>query len=475
MSDLGAACDSDHSGGKRVAPWSPHQRWMVRAAWIEKIMSKTNDTSNLATLEHHDTFADSELDAVTGGAAPKVTARSRIASWTQLRSRLDPMSPPLKIGSRMNLATPLVASASFCRTALGEWNAIDGSLMMALRSNAPHFWTWAAENAQKYLPPEALEFSGFVVGDAHHENFAHYFFGSSRVYVPNDFDDSGVAPFFLDLLKFVGVSHSVFRDEKKISTKLMLRSYISGLTGKRWAAGVPEFIAEDSGVSLAKLDQLYLEKIEKKTKAGNFLPDEGLTLWENISKADQKTFSDLEKTFFVDLLPKNYVIKHRSMFSKGDRGGSRGMVRYLYYLKNSDTEKEILEFKELGSPAVANYTKQLEHRLELAKDVVKTFWRSSLPNMFNITGDATKVFWMRPKLPNFIKLSHSDFKRNPNHFADLTYFIAFRLGVWHGSQLSSQRYANYLESNFEASILKSTDLINHYLDEARFLQKDPNK
>ena len=30
-------------------------------------MSKTNDTSNLATLEHHDTFADSELDAVTGG------------------------------------------------------------------------------------------------------------------------------------------------------------------------------------------------------------------------------------------------------------------------------------------------------------------------------------------------------------------------------------------------------------------------
>lgn len=40
-------------------------------------MSKTDDTSNLATLEHHDTFADSELDAVTGGADPKVTARSR--------------------------------------------------------------------------------------------------------------------------------------------------------------------------------------------------------------------------------------------------------------------------------------------------------------------------------------------------------------------------------------------------------------
>ena len=77
------------------------------------------------------------------------------------------------------------------------------------------------------------------------------------------------------------------------------------------------------------------------------------------------------------------------------------------------------------------------------------------------------------KLPNCIKLSHSDFKENSQHFADLAYFIAFKLGVWHGSQLRSQRYANYLEFNFEDSILKSTDLINHYLDEARALQKDP--
>jgi len=30
-------------------------------------MSKTNDTSNLATLEDHDALEDSELDAVNGG------------------------------------------------------------------------------------------------------------------------------------------------------------------------------------------------------------------------------------------------------------------------------------------------------------------------------------------------------------------------------------------------------------------------
>jgi hypothetical protein len=31
-------------------------------------MSKTNDTSKLATLEDHGTLADTELDAVTGGS-----------------------------------------------------------------------------------------------------------------------------------------------------------------------------------------------------------------------------------------------------------------------------------------------------------------------------------------------------------------------------------------------------------------------
>jgi hypothetical protein len=33
---------------------------------MEKIMSKSNDTSRPATLEDHDTLADTELDVVTG-------------------------------------------------------------------------------------------------------------------------------------------------------------------------------------------------------------------------------------------------------------------------------------------------------------------------------------------------------------------------------------------------------------------------
>jgi hypothetical protein len=37
---------------------------MSHAAWMEKIMSKTNETSN---LQYNDTLTDSELDAAIGG------------------------------------------------------------------------------------------------------------------------------------------------------------------------------------------------------------------------------------------------------------------------------------------------------------------------------------------------------------------------------------------------------------------------
>jgi hypothetical protein len=40
-----------------------------------KIMSRSNDSSNLATLDDHRPLADSELDAVSGGAFPIVMAQ----------------------------------------------------------------------------------------------------------------------------------------------------------------------------------------------------------------------------------------------------------------------------------------------------------------------------------------------------------------------------------------------------------------
>jgi hypothetical protein len=55
---------------------------------MEKIMSKTNDTSRPAALEDHHTLADSEFDAVTGGmlylGGTNSSAASGASVWCKL-------------------------------------------------------------------------------------------------------------------------------------------------------------------------------------------------------------------------------------------------------------------------------------------------------------------------------------------------------------------------------------------------------
>ncbi|MGB7455926.1 MAG: hypothetical protein WBM51_09600, partial [Pseudolabrys sp.] len=68
-----------------------------RLALMEKIMSKTNDTSNLATLEDHRPLADTELDAVTGGMLYLPgTVSNRDCYWIPVKDWItvkDPITP----------------------------------------------------------------------------------------------------------------------------------------------------------------------------------------------------------------------------------------------------------------------------------------------------------------------------------------------------------------------------------------------
>jgi len=67
MSDLVAASEPVHSDGESVAVVWPHQQRMVRTAWVETIMSKTNDTSKLGRASQVRELRDDELNAVSGG------------------------------------------------------------------------------------------------------------------------------------------------------------------------------------------------------------------------------------------------------------------------------------------------------------------------------------------------------------------------------------------------------------------------
>src|SRR5262245_46462719 len=73
MSDLAAGGEPFHSPTRCPARGCPHQRRMVRAAWMEKIVSKSNDTSNLGhgtKNQQGRELQDNELDTVVGGSDP---------------------------------------------------------------------------------------------------------------------------------------------------------------------------------------------------------------------------------------------------------------------------------------------------------------------------------------------------------------------------------------------------------------------
>jgi hypothetical protein len=51
---------------------------------MEKMMTKTNYKSNLATLDDHNTLADTELNAVTGGSIPGESCADNHRDWLEI-------------------------------------------------------------------------------------------------------------------------------------------------------------------------------------------------------------------------------------------------------------------------------------------------------------------------------------------------------------------------------------------------------
>jgi hypothetical protein len=348
------------------------------------------------------------------------------------------------------------------------WVETHGSLMMALRSNPCHFWAWSATNATKYLPTEILDESGWLTGDPHHENFAHVFIDGKRTYVLDDLDDSGYGPFFLDFLKFFSVSRSVTDNSAVLSTEAALTAYLAGLRGEKWTGAIPRLIQEDAEVSAAQLHEDYLKKIKKKTSDGEFDPAGGLTKWSEMSADQQTRFTDLENRYFKKYIPEQYTIKDRAFYTKEGRDGT---LRAWYYLKNGHDDRQILEFKEMSESALSEYQTQRGSEYERKRKVLQAYWGASLPPLFGVVGDAEHVFWMRPKFPTYIDFSNSSFHEDLAGFSELTYFISFKLGHWHGEQLKSGKYSQSIASNLKNLTSSVDKFTSDYLNVARARHK----
>lgn len=345
-----------------------------------------------------------------------------------------------------------------------------GSLMMALRSNSKHFWLWSSRHAAEILPKSLLKAEGLVAGDAHHENFFYIFSSGKRAYVLNDFDDSGIAPFFLDFLKFHAVAVSVNDKKPLIKTKKMLEAYISGLSGGTWTNGVPRFLQDEEAMTPDQVRARYLEKIRELTSDGEFEPLEGLTRYEDLTSERKAEMDRLEVAYFKAAIPRGFVIRDRAMFIKGTK-----KPRYWYYVQKSSEERHILEFKNLEAPAVALFQAQKQTALERGRGVLDVYWPDDIPEGFGFAGEGVDTYWVRPKLPSKINLDTQTFREDPDAFAELTYFIAFRMGQWHARQKPGSSYAKTLQDHPSRLAAAVDEFTAAYLEDARARQKEKAK
>jgi hypothetical protein len=140
-------------------------------------------------------------------------------------------------------------------------------------------------------------------------------------------------------------------------------------------------------------------------------------------------------------------------------------------LKNGHDDRQILEFKEMPESALSEYQTQRGSEYERKRKVLQAYWGLSLPPMFGVVGDAEHVFWMRPKFPAYIGFSNSSFHEDLAGFSELTYFISFKLGQWHGEQLKSGKYSQSIASNLKNLTSTVDKFTSDYLNVARALHK----
>jgi len=357
----------------------------------------------------------------------------------------------------------LPAAAQTCRD--GRWKKVDGSPMMALRSNSCHYWAWSATQAKNFLSRDMLGATVLVTGDAHHENFSHMNFGGSRKYVPNDFDDAGEAPALLELFKFLAVSRSVQDKEKDLPTEDVINAYLKGINNQRYD-GFPEWLEKDRSVTAAELAGDRHKDVDGREKDGEFKEKDDTVPWRSMPAAQRREFERLEQEAFASRLPRGFEVLDRAVKTKGERGGSSGLPRFWYLLRGSDGTKHILEFKELRQPAVWLYQEQRGSDLERLQQTLQIYWGRQLPPMFGAFQAGNRMFFMRAKLPNYTNFSADDFSSKERKFRELTGYIAFNLGRWHGTQLGARRVERL---GWEAGPLSETakKFVEEYLVDAR--------
>ncbi len=340
----------------------------------------------------------------------------------------------------------------------GQFDQVEVSkgLSQLIRSNTPQYWTYMKRRADLSSLKRYLPFEGILAGDPHMGNFTvlplRQLGGSRQMrFVNVDFDDAGRGPFVLDIVRYLIATKSI---RKQIKKRPLEKSYLAGLAGK--ALAPPKKVQALLLTPVAKYDAMAAQYAKKNSSKNGFKFKKG-EIEPYTAKIARSTIEHLfAAERVVDL-----AIRHE------ERGGSVDQLR-IWVLVGDKNSRRIMELKQYGNPAIANYQTQPPVQ-EWLNDVRQTFWPDLDGSAYDLVDlPGAGLFWIREKRVSLIDLPYSSKKSSDIAFVEaLAMYDANVLGLAHGRQAQAAPYRAIIEMDAEAFHDATEPVAKAYLGLAR--------
>lgn len=322
------------------------------------------------------------------------------------------------------------------------------NLSQLLRANNLHYWAWAKERSSQMQPAHDLLTEGFLVGDAHPENFNVLPVGPSPQqlkFVLSDLDDIGQGPFAFDFLRFVAAVKAI---NDNVSVKELLEAYVAGVQNCRAMnpMPVPEQVEEALSLGMDGYEQKLRNKIDHYRRGDSQLSPAEVDPLPGWTSADFAGLDIVQPILDFGQRPH-------------DHGGSADALR-IWILSGISSAPVLTELKEWPGTSLSNWRTQKQIQ-DLFISAQQTFFAPK-DEIISLVGLRSRSFWMRPKRLSLVEVPT---KMPITEFQNLVLYEAAFLGQLHGGQAAAGPWAAYLAtpSSLEEyrEILK--DLSQEYL------------
>lgn len=383
------------------------------------------------------------------------------------------------------------------------------TLSRQVRDNPPHYWAAVKNQPFQGVLETFKKMIGFAIGDAHAGNFVFMPFQKTMRLFVLDVKDAGQAPLLFDINRLILNSMAILKDstsskknpEKNNSAELpdekevgriILKHYLFGLKAEK---DVTDYKLLNSLVKKYTVEDFLnrsADKVEGKTKVTKdgelrFRRHvEGLVRLSEVQHQRAKEAIEQVRRLHPELMI------HDVAQMQPDRGGSVEQERIWVLTSKQvqdektgqiETQKIILEFKEVAHAAADQFVKPLSEQ-DRQMYIEQLLWNGQDENytQVNLQG---KAYWLRPRKIEFFSVPYRLKESNLSEFMRITKAIAYQIGALHRKQLNSSLlpqltddYVKTLENNpvevLSALISFNKSYLNKMQEDIAQLQQQRN-